>query len=252
MTSQPHDPQSLGEELERLFEQTPAPDPLAKAPTAAPEIVADEAAAAALERPAPTVPVERVAMAMELAIDNAVRAAVEAAVERSIVPLVADLREQLANDDQRDDRVQQDMDLLRSQLDAAFDHLETMVGEVAASVRRLADRPAAEPVAAVDLHPLVDQVQRLHEDVAAQVADSRKALRSDLTRLAERLGEGTVEVDTRRLEEVVHRGAIANAADIANLSGELEALIAAIKAHDTNLSDLRKQIEWIKQRVLSR
>ena len=298
MTSDPLDSHSLSEELERLFELLPEPasvEPAAGRPATAAATEAPTPASPTPKPPATSeIPVVELQRYLEAAVTQAV-APLAAAVEAHTVALseleasagsagaTTDLSEQLATLQMQvgatlgSDALQAELDVLRGQLDDAFNEVEAMVrtvaglvgdhddqlqrleavaADTAASMRLLAERPLPEappaPVVEADVTAVTDRIERLHEDVAAQLADARAQQRNDLKQLAEHLDVGAVEVDTRRLEEVVHRGAIANAADIANLSTELTELTATIRAHDVTITDLRKQIECIKQCVLSR
>src|SRR5690606_29682259 len=99
----------------------------------------------------------------------------------------------------------------------------------------------------VDLTPLVQGLSRMARDLAEQ--------RADLSRLAHALHTTTddgVEVDMAYLEEVVRRGSVANAADIANLRTDVEQLTSTIRDQAANLLEMRKQMEWIRQRLLGR
>ncbi|MGV3758257.1 MAG: hypothetical protein ACO1PW_01785 [Actinomycetota bacterium] len=187
-------------------------------------------------------------------------------------------------------RLDQQLDELRHELEGAFDEVCSMVERTAQAVdaqqhaiaaleQRLATAevdltPLLPPIAAldekvraigrmldasttgpssssqtadVDLTPVVQGMARLSRDLAEQ--------RADLSRLAHALHTTTddgVEVDMAYLEEVVRRGAVANAADIANLRTDVEQLTATLQGQATSLVEMRKQMEWIRQRLLGR
>lgn len=118
------------------------------------------------------------------------------------------------------------------------------------AIGRMLDAAPAEPPAEpaeVDLAPLLQGLAKVSRDLAEQ--------RADLSRLAHALHTTTddgVEVDMAYLEEVVRRGAVANAADIANLRSDVEQLTSTLQGQASNLVEMRKQMEWIRQRLLGR
>lgn len=118
------------------------------------------------------------------------------------------------------------------------------------AIGRMLDAAPAEPPAEpaeVDLAPLLQGLAKVSRDLAEQ--------RADLSRLAHALHTTTddgVEVDMAYLEEVVRRGAVANAADIANLRTDVEQLTSTLQGQASNLVEMRKQMEWIRQRLLGR
>ena len=62
--------------------------------------------------------------------------------------------------------------------------------------------------------------------------------------------DAPLAVDTSRLEDVASRGSLHNAADIANLRRDVEALTESARSQDKTLRDLRATLEWIKDRLL--
>jgi|GEM_PF-6081747 hypothetical protein len=178
-------------------------------------------------------------------------------------------------------RLDQQLDDLRHELEGAFDEVCTMVERTARAVEsrsagpvevdltplvppiaaideklraigRMLDAAAAgpsssPPASEVDLSPLLQGLAKVSRDLAEQ--------RADLSRLAHALHTTTdegVEVDMAYLEEVVRRGAVANAADIANLRTDVEQLTSTLRDQTSSLVEMRKQMEFIRQRLLGR
>lgn len=126
----------------------------------------------------------------------------------------------------------------------------TAIDEKVRAIGRMleaAGSSGSSPAVEADLTPLLQGLTKVARDVAEQ--------RADLSRLAHALHTTTddgVEVDMAYLEEVVRRGAVANAADIANLRTDVEQLTSTLRDQSTSLLEMRKQVEWIRQRLLGR
>jgi hypothetical protein len=165
-------------------------------------------------------------------------------------------------DDEEVTELVREMDLLRDQLEAAFAEVVDQVDQLG---RRLgafderSDRTLAlvqdlvatldaavaasrepwepDPVP-VDLGPVAERLGHLDEAVAAT------------HRELVRLHDVPLAVDTSRLEDVASRGSLHNAADIANLRRDVEALTESARSQDKTLRDVRSTLEWIKDRLL--
>jgi hypothetical protein len=107
----------------------------------------------------------------------------------------------------------------------------------------------------VDLAPVVENLARLDATIEAQTFQQRQHLEAAVGRLAltvQRLQTDPVEIDTRRLEDVVNRGALHNAADIANLRRELEGMADVIRVQEKGIGEVRATLDWIKDRLMLR
>lgn len=172
--------------------------------------------------------------------------------------------------------IARDTDLLRDQLEAAF---AEVVGKVDGIARHLTDLERGDDVhrrAVEQLTQRSDRTLAMVEDLVATldaaVAASREPWEPDpvpvdLGPIAERLAhldeamaatqrelgrlhDEPLAIDTSRLEDVASRGSLHNAADIANLRREVEALTDAARSQDRAMRDLRATLEWIKDRML--
>jgi hypothetical protein len=146
-------------------------------------------------------------------------------------------------------------DELREQLEAAFGevvgHLERaegaqrstheLVQEVLATLQAAVDasrEPQEQGTAAVDLEPVAARLDQLDEVAAATFRE------------LVRLQEVPLSIDTSRLEDVASRGSLHNAADIANLRRDVEALTESARAQEKALRELKATLEWVKDRML--
>lgn len=169
-----------------------------------------------------------------------------------------------------------EIDDLRDQLEAAFGETIGKLDRVElrlASLRQNADAQAAalqrvdeRSAAAVELasHTIATLEEAIATSRAADDDEPYPALLGPIharlgrideallstQRQLERLLETPARVDTRNLEDVATRGALHNAADIANLRQDVEALVDAVRMQDAGLGELRSTLDWIKERLL--
>jgi hypothetical protein len=179
-------------------------------------------------------------------------------------------------DDEVTSDLEREMDLLHDQLEAAFTEVVGKVDRIAATLVDLERDNDAQRRAVEQLTERSDRTMAMVEDLVATldaaVAASREPwepdpVAVDLGPIAERLGhldqavaatrrelvrlhDAPLAVDTSRLEDVASRGSLHNAADIANLRREVEALTESARSQDRALRDLRATLEWIKDRML--
>ena len=102
---------------------------------------------------------------------------------------------------------------------------------------------------------LDEKIRLLTESLAAHLAADRHRIEASLTGLAREitaLGSRPMSVNTRGLEEAVDRGALHNAADIANLRQDMVGLVEAVRLQEKGITELRATLDWIKERVLLR
>lgn len=163
------------------------------------------------------------------------------------------------------------MDLLRDQLEVAFDEVVTRIGRVeqrltSSAINELEER-SNETLAL--LHRLVTTVDRAVElaeepldwppapttDVSAQIEDYRIRMENRLDTLHTQIGllrDVPPTVDVAELEEVANRGALRNAADIATVRQGVESLADLVRLQEKSITELRTTLEWIKERLLLR
>lgn len=147
------------------------------------------------------------------------------------------------------DAFQREMDILRQQLDAAFDEV---VGRIDRVELRLATLPAPGP-AIVDLGPVAARLGQLDERLATKLTESRIRLEGGLEQLRHQIAElrdAPIELNTRTLEDAAHRESLRNAADIATLRQTVEALSEGVRRQSEDLGELRTTLGWIKERLL--
>jgi hypothetical protein len=167
--------------------------------------------------------------------------------------------------------LRQEMDLLRDQLEIAFDEVVTRIGRVeqrlASSAITELEARSAETLAL--LHGLVTTIDRAVElaeepldwpptptnDLSAQIEDYRIRMENRLDTLHTQIGllrDVPPTVDVGELEEVANRGALRNAADIATVRQGVESLGDLVRLQEKSITELRTTLEWIKERLLLR
>ncbi|MEO6317624.1 MAG: hypothetical protein ABIP36_02460 [Acidimicrobiales bacterium] len=159
--------------------------------------------------------------------------------------------------------LRREMDVLRQQLDVAFDEVVGRVDGV--ELRLTALRSAIdEAVAAshqtrppdpaiVDLGSVAARLGQLDERLATKLTESRIRLEGGLDQLHHQIAElrdAPIELDTRTLEDAAHRESLRNAADIATLRQTVERLTEAVRRQSEDLAELRTTLGWIKERLL--
>jgi hypothetical protein len=189
-----------------------------------------------------------------------------------------------------DDVEEDGLDELRGQLDDAFNEVENRINRV--ELRLAALRTAAEAHAAVTVRldetatTTLERLERLlalvegavadlPEDdhvpsapaappapdteaidaLAAQLVDDRLHLEAAIDQLRQQvvaLRDKPMELDTRRLEEATRQGALHNAADIATLAQDVDALARGLRLQDQRLAEVHATLDWVKQRLLAR
>lgn len=185
--------------------------------------------------------------------------------------------------------LQREMEVLRDQLEQAFDEtagrfnrveirlgtlrqqIEAQTGGATSSdaltariielLLGLTDRVDAAPSpsstsgAAADLAPLNEHLVQLRQALTDQLIDTRMRIESGIQMLRDEVTSTRVDpvaVDTRALEDAADRGALRNAADMANLRRNIEALAEVVRAQDKGITDLATTLDWIKERLLLR
>lgn len=187
-----------------------------------------------------------------------------------------------------DDAEADELDELRGQLDDAFNDIENRITRV--ELRLAALRTASEAHAAVTARlddtaaATLERLERLlalvegavaelpEEDhphpavapvpdtsaidaLAAQLVDDRLHLEAAVDQLRQQVVAGRnepVELDTRRLEEATRQWALHNAADIATLAQDVDALARGLRLQDQRLAEVHATLDWVKQRLLAR
>lgn len=160
------------------------------------------------------------------------------------------------------------MEQLRDQLEHAFDEVVTRLQGVEAHLGPLRQSVAAhmEGLRAADRRSgrMIELLLALPEAVAGdgssdsisdQLIEGRMHLEAGLRDLRDEvagLRATPVPVDTHLLEAAADRGALRNAADIAGLKRNIDALAEAVRAQDAALTELRTTLDWIKERLLIR
>ena len=128
------------------------------------------------------------------------------------------------------------------------------IEQVDAAVRSVAERPVSEPFA-VDLAPLDQRIDRLVTELGQRLAEDQARIQDSLAAITKELAASArspVTVDTSALEDATRRGALHNAADIANLRRDVEVLAEAVRGQDKGIGEVRTTLEWIKERLLLR
>ncbi len=227
------DPDDLALRLEQLFDERPPGDATAAADE---EAAGDDEVEADEPVPTPTVAEEIQAelfREMDLLRDQLEAAFAELVdkVERVELRLVA-LRQTADAQSEAGWRIDERSD---TTLGLVRELVATLDAAVTASREPLAEEPVA-----VDLGPIADRLGHLD---AAVAATHRELVR---------IHDAPLPVDTRRLEDVASRGSLHNAADIANLRQDIEALTEAVRVQDKGLGELRTTLDWIKDRLLLR
>lgn len=163
------------------------------------------------------------------------------------------------------------MDLLRDQLEEAFDEVATRLGRVeirlASSAIAESEERNAETLSLLRrLATTVDRAVELAEepldrpppptnDLSVQIEDYRIRMENRLDSLHTQvslLRDVPLTVDVTELEDVANRGALRNAADIATVRQGVESLADLVRAQEKSITELRTTLEWIKERLLIR
>ena len=162
------------------------------------------------------------------------------------------------------------MDLLRDQLEMAFDEVVTRISRVeqrlSSSVLMELEERSAETLSL--LHRLVATVDHAVElaeeplewppagnDVSAQIEENRLRVEARLESLHSQISllrDVPPTVDVSALEDVAERGALRNAADIATVRQGVDNLSDLVRLQEKSISELRSTLEWIKERLLLR
>ena len=156
--------------------------------------------------------------------------------------------------------IHQQMDLLRDQLEMAFDEVVTRISRLE---HRLATSAFVEleersAVMVSLLHDLVERSEAAPpppNDLSAQIEDNRLRVESRLESLHAQIGllrDVPPTVDVSELEDVANRGALRNAADIATVRQGVDNLSDLVRLQEKSISELRSTLEWIKERLLLR
>ena len=148
------------------------------------------------------------------------------------------------------DDVRESMAALSTLTTQSLDRIE----QVDEAVRSLALRSDRE-VPAVDLAAIDQRLDLLVKQLGQRLAGDRARLEDGLAAMTKELTSivrTPVTVDTTALEDATHRGALHNAADIANLRREIEVLTEAVRLQDKGIGEIRSTLEWIKDRLLLR
>lgn len=197
-------------------------------------------------------------------------AAAADAVSDQLDELRAQLDDAFDAVERRIDRIERQLDVV-SQMTAAqvaaTSAAQAQAAETASLLQRSIDRindattSGTEPSAAVEqaivpqLESINDLMAGLQHQLAAELRDSRARVDSGLAELREQvatLGDRTITVDTTDLEDVTRRGALHNAADIANVRNQVEFLAESVKLQEKGIAELRSTLDWIKERLLLR
>jgi hypothetical protein len=156
--------------------------------------------------------------------------------------------EELARADDTAAQAGESLDLLHA--------MRTSVDRLAVASER--PPPPSEPVIVpapkVDLSRIEARMAELAELIVSQV-DGRNTVDAAFVELRRELAairSRPAEVDMKAIEEAAGRGALQNAADIANLRADVVNLGELITAQDKNLTELRHTVGWVKQRLLGR
>ena len=139
----------------------------------------------------------------------------------------------------------------RQEMLARLGHLVTTIDDAVAA--RHQPSPASEIT--VDLAPVAALLGQLDERLATKLTESRLRLEGGLDQLHQQIAElrdTPIELDTSTLEAAASRGSLHNAADIANLRADIEALAEAVRRQDDGIGELRATLDWIKERLLLR
>jgi hypothetical protein len=107
----------------------------------------------------------------------------------------------------------------------------------------------------VDLGPVDERLAQVGSALSEQLIDSRMRLEEGLEQVRAQLEAfraTPIPVNTKALEDAADRGSLRNAADIANLRRNIEALAESVRIQDRGLSELRTTLDWIKERLLLR
>lgn len=199
-----------------------------------------------------------------------VMAAVADAVSDQLDELRAQLDDAFDEVDARIDRIERQLDLV-SQMAAAqvtaTSAAQSQVAETASLVQRVistldeATASVTEPSSSIEhdvvpeLKSINDLVAELQRQLTVGLRESRASVEASLEELRQQvatLGHRTVTVDTTDLEDVTRRGALHNAADIANLRGGVESLSEVVRLQEKGIGELRSTLDWIKERLLLR
>ncbi len=184
-----------------------------------------------------------------------------------------------------DVELQRELDVLREQLDDAFDDVVNRINRVelrlagvrqtaeststaaTATGQRVADvvtelrhvaatldaavaagEASADVPVPVDFRPVDGRLAELDAALTARLDAGLDAVRRQI----DSLRTARLAVDTHDLEETASRGALHNAADIANLRQDIEKLAEVVRRQESGIDELRTTLNWIKDRLLLR
>jgi hypothetical protein len=137
---------------------------------------------------------------------------------------------------------------LRDQLEDAFDEVVGRIDRVEMQMVSVRESNEAQAEAAGHLEGLstvtLELLRGLIPVIDDVVASSHHPVTPvDLGPIGDRL---------QRIEDVAYKGSLHNAADIANLRREVQALAETVRSKDEGIEDLRATLRWIKERLLLR
>ena len=162
------------------------------------------------------------------------------------------------------------MDLLRDQLEMAFDEVVTRISRVEQRLSTSASswswRSAAPrrsrcctrwwPRSTMPSSwPSSPSTARRGNDLSAQIEENRLRVESRLESLHSQISllrDVPPTVDVSTLEDAANRGALRNAADIATVRQGVDNLSDLVRLQEKSISELRSTLEWIKERLLLR
>jgi len=126
--------------------------------------------------------------------------------------------------------------------------------EKLSAIGRMLDAQAAELVRVTEgavrggeAPGLAATLETLHRELTAQSADLSRIAHAIVS---PRPGEAS-PAGSHQLEELVRRTALSHAADLANLRTDLDVLATSVREQTNSLTELRKHVAWIRQRLLS-
>lgn len=126
--------------------------------------------------------------------------------------------------------------------------------EKLSAIGRMLDAQAAELVRVTEgavrggeAPGLAATLETLHRELTAQSADLSRIAHAVVS---PRPGEAS-PAGSNQLEELVRRTALSHAADLANLRTDLDVLATSVREQTNSLTELRKHVAWIRQRLLS-
>ena len=154
----------------------------------------------------------------------------------------------------------QQMELLRDQLEMAFDEVVTRISRVekrlsSSVLMELEERSAVMVALLQQLLDRVEEAPSPPNDLSAQIEENRIRLEGRFDTLHDQirlLREVPPTIDVSPLEDVADRGALRNAAEIATVRQGVDSLSDLVRHQEKSLSELRSTLEWIKERLLLR